>query len=58
MSTLNRPSRPAVLADPDPVTPFQPLFDAMSRMLSPHDLNPLNVNPLKDLIVRLSISTR
>ena len=27
-------------------------FDAMSRYLSPYDLNPLNINPLKDLIVR------
>ena len=34
------------------VSPFQPWFDAMSRNLSPYDLNPLNINPLKDLIVR------
>ena len=27
-------------------------FGAMSRMLSPYDLNPLNINPLKDLIER------
>jgi NTE family protein len=27
-------------------------FDAMSRLLSPYDLNPLNINPLKDLIER------
>ncbi len=27
-------------------------FDAMSRLISPYDLNPLNINPLKDLIKR------
>lgn len=27
-------------------------FTAMSRMLSPYDLNPLNINPLKELIER------
>src|SRR6476619_1869183 len=27
-------------------------FGAMSRMLSPYDLNPLNINPLKDVIER------
>jgi NTE family protein len=27
-------------------------FGAMSRMLSPYDLNPLNINPLKDVIDR------
>jgi NTE family protein len=27
-------------------------LDAMSRILSPYDLNPLNINPLKDLIER------
>ena len=32
--------------------PMQAWFDAMSRYLSPYDLNPLNINPLKDLIVR------
>ena len=53
MSRLNR-----VIADrlfsliPIAVSPFQPWFDAMSRNLSPYDLNPLNINPLKDLIVR------
>ncbi len=53
MSKLNR-----VVADrlfsliPIAVTPFQPWFDAMSQNLSPYDLNPLNINPLKDLIVR------
>src|SRR5262249_18080027 len=34
------------------VTPFQPWIDAMSRNLPPYDLNPLNINPLKDLINR------
>jgi NTE family protein len=53
MSKLNR-----VVADrlfsliPIAVTPFQPWIDAMSKNLSPYDLNPLNLNPLKDLIVR------
>jgi NTE family protein len=53
MSKLNR-----AIADrlfsliPIAVTPFQPWIDAMSRNLSPYDLNPLNINPLKDLIVR------
>jgi len=32
--------------------PFQSWFDALSRYLSPYDFNPLNINPLKDLIVR------
>jgi NTE family protein len=27
-------------------------FDAVSRMLSPYDLNPLNINPLKELVER------
>ena len=31
---------------------MQAWFDAMSRYLSPYDLNPLNINPLKDLIDR------
>ena len=29
-----------------------PWFGALSRVLSPYDLNPLNINPLKDLIER------
>ena len=33
-------------------TPMQSWFDAMTRHLSPYDLNPLNINPLKDLIER------
>jgi NTE family protein len=32
--------------------PMQAWFDAVSRYLSPYDLNPLNFNPLRDLIVR------
>jgi len=53
MSKLNR-----VVADrlfsliPIAVSPFQPWIDAMSKYLSPYDLNPLNINPLKDLIVK------
>jgi NTE family protein len=30
--------------------PVQAWFDAMSRYFSPYDLNPLNINPLRDLI--------
>lgn len=33
-------------------TPVQAWFDAMSRYFSPYDLNPLNINPLRDLIER------
>jgi NTE family protein len=33
-------------------TPVQAWFDAMSRYFSPYDVNPLNINPLKDLIGR------
>ncbi|HEY5305302.1 MAG TPA: patatin-like phospholipase family protein [Pseudolabrys sp.] len=33
-------------------TPVGFWFDAMSRYLSPYDVNPLNINPLKDLIER------
>jgi len=33
-------------------TPMQTWFDAVSRYLSPYDLNPLNINPLRDLIAR------
>ena len=32
--------------------PAQTWFSAWSRVLSPYDLNPLNINPLKDLIER------
>ncbi len=53
MSTLNRAISERLFSlIPIAVTPFQPWFDAMSRMLSPYDLNPLNINPLNDLIVR------
>ncbi len=31
-------------------TPVQAWFDALSRYFSPYDVNPLNINPLKDLI--------
>jgi NTE family protein len=33
-------------------SPVQVFVDAMSRMMSPYDFNPLNINPLKDLIGR------
>ena len=38
-----------------PITaaPIQNWFDAVSRYLSPYDLNPLNINPLKALVERL-----
>jgi NTE family protein len=53
MSKLNRVISERLFSlIPIAVTPFQPWFDAMSRMLSPYDLNPLNINPLNDLIVR------
>lgn len=32
--------------------PLQAWFDTLSSYLSPYDLNPLNINPLRDLIVR------
>jgi NTE family protein len=53
LSKLNR-----VVADrlfsliPIAVSPFKPWIDAMSRYLSPYDLNPLNINPLKDVVER------
>ena len=37
---------------PIAASPMQAWFNAVSRYLSPYDLNPLNINPLKDLIVR------
>jgi NTE family protein len=53
MSKLNRAISDRLFSlIPIAVTPFQPFFDAMSRTLSPYDLNPLNINPLRDLIVR------
>src|SRR6185437_15634924 len=33
-------------------SPMQAWVDAWSRFLSPYDLNPLNINPLKELIER------
>jgi NTE family protein len=33
-------------------SPVQAWFDALSRYLSPYDLNPLNINPLTELIER------
>src|SRR5580698_8932751 len=33
-------------------TPVQAWFTALSRYFSPYDVNPLNINPLKDLIER------
>src|SRR3954470_1760450 len=33
-------------------SPVQVWFNAISRYLSPYDLNPLNINPLKELIER------
>ncbi len=37
---------------PIAAAPIQNWFDAVSRYLSPYDLNPLNINPLKDLVER------
>jgi NTE family protein len=33
-------------------SPVQAWFGALSRYMSPYDLNPLNINPLKDLVER------
>src|SRR5437764_14405464 len=33
-------------------SPIQAWFEALSRYLSPYDLNPLNINPLKELVER------
>jgi NTE family protein len=33
-------------------SPVQAWFDLMSRYFSPYDFNPLNINPLKDLVER------
>ena len=33
-------------------SPMQAWFGALSRYMSPYDLNPLNINPLKDLVER------
>jgi NTE family protein len=32
------------------MSPMYHLFDTMSKMMSPYDLNPMNVNPLKDVL--------
>ena len=37
---------------PMDASPVRFMVDTMSRMLSPYDLNPLNINPLKGLIER------
>jgi NTE family protein len=37
---------------PFSATPMQGWFETLSRYFSPYDLNPLNINPLKDLIAR------
>ncbi len=53
MSKLNRVFSERLFSlVPIAVLPFQPWIDAMRRYLSPYDLNPLNINPLRDLIVR------
>ena len=31
-------------------SPMQAWFGALTRNLSPYDINPLNINPLRDLI--------
>jgi NTE family protein len=33
-------------------SPVQAWFDAVSHLMSPYDVNPLNINPLRDLIER------
>jgi NTE family protein len=54
MSALNRAISDRLFSLVPIVTaPFQPFIDAWTRTLSPYDLNPLNINPLRDLIVRL-----
>lgn len=35
-------------------SPMQYFMDTMARFVSPYDLNPLNINPLKDLIERFA----
>src|SRR6185437_9193598 len=37
---------------PFAATPIQNWFEAMSHYFSPYELNPLNINPLQDLIAR------
>jgi NTE family protein len=40
------------LGTPFGASPMKAWLDTMGRLLSPSDLNPLNINPLKDLIER------
>ena len=52
---LPRPQRAALdrmLALMPGAAPMQAFARGMSRFLSPYDLNPLNINPLKDLVAR------
>lgn len=39
---------------PAETSPVQFFMDTMGRFMSPYDLNPLNINPLKDLIERFA----
>jgi NTE family protein len=39
---------------PAGASPMQLFMDTMGRFMSPHDFNPLNINPLKDLIERFA----
>ena len=53
MSKLNRAISERLFSlIPIAAGPMKAWFDTMSSYLSPYDLNPLNINPLKDLIVR------
>jgi NTE family protein len=38
---------------PFPGLPMQAFVDSVSRFLSPYDFNPLDINPLKDVVTRL-----
>jgi NTE family protein len=38
---------------PFPGLPMQAFVDGVSRFLSPYDFNPLDINPLKDVVTRL-----
>lgn len=39
---------------PANTSPLQLFMDTMGRFMSPHDFNPLNINPLRDLIARFA----
>ena len=53
MSTFNRAISERLFSlIPIAGGPMKAWFDTMASYLSPYDLNPLNINPLKDLIVR------